>query len=142
MPSEFVIGLNSPRIYDFQIVALFAITAVVLSYAVSRSDLDDSFYVAVAAFSSSSPEHALFATDPMLGEPVFPLIFQSYRFASFELLSGAVAYLLSIPAMDVYYIYLLPLWVVAAVAAIFLLTRELFPKHWLLAGVVALLLTG
>jgi hypothetical protein len=77
----------------------------------------------------------------MLGEPGFPLIFPSYRFASFELLSGAVAYLLSVPAMDVYYIYLLPVWVVIAVMAIFLLTKEIIPKHWLLAGAVAFLLT-
>jgi hypothetical protein len=141
MQSESLVEVVNSRKSETIIIVLIAITAVVLSYAVSRSDLDDSFYVAVSAFSSSSPEHSLLATDPMLGETGFPLIFQSYRFASFELLSGAVAYLLSIPTMDVYYIYLLPLWVVAAVAAIFLLTRELIPKHWLLAGVVTFLLT-
>lgn len=140
-PLVFDNDVNNPRKSNVLIVALLSLTAVALSYAVSRSDLDDSFYVAVAAFLSSNPAHPLIATDPMLGEPGFPLIFPSYRFASFELLSGAVAYLLSVPAMDVYYIYLLPVWVVAAVVAIFLLTKELIPKHWLLAGVVALFLT-
>jgi len=76
----------------------------------------------------------------MLGETGFPLLFPSYRFSSFELLSAAIGYLLSIPVMDAYYIYLLPLWVVVAVAAVFLLTREMLPEHWLLAGVVTLLL--
>lgn len=141
IPPELPIGITNSRKSDFLIVALLAVIAIVLSYTVSRSDLDDSFYVAVAAFSSSNPENSLLATDPMLGEPGVPLIFQSYRFASFELLSGAIAYLLSKPAMDAYYIYLLPLWVVAAVVAIFLLTKELIPKYWLLAGVVTLLLT-
>jgi len=123
------------------IIFLLVIAAVALSYAVSRSDLDDAFYVAVAAFSSSNPEHSLLATDPMLGEVGLPLIFPSYRFTSFELLSGAFAYLFSIPSMDVYYIYLLPVWVVVSIAATFLLTRELIPKKWILAGVIAFLLT-
>jgi hypothetical protein len=132
---------RNSRTFDLLIFALIALAAVGLSYAVSRSDLDDSFYVAVASFVSSNPSHVLMSTDPMLGEPGFPLIFPSYRFASFELLSGAVAYLLSAPAMDVYYIYSLPVWAVAVVVANFLLTKELIPKHWVLAGAVALLLT-
>lgn len=139
-PETFVGVLNSKR-SESLIVGLCVVAAVVLSYWVSRSDLDDAFYVAVAAFSSSNPEHSLLATDPMLGETSFPLIFPSYRFSSFELLSGAIGYLLSVPAMDVYYIYLLPLWVVATVVAVFLLTRELIPRHWLLAGILALFLT-
>ena len=132
---------RNSRKFNFLNFSLIALAAVGLSYAVSRSDLDDSFYVAVASFVSSNPSHVIISTDPMLGEPGFPLIFPSYRFASFELLSGAVAYLLSASAMDVYYIYSLPVWVVAVVAANFLLTKELIPKHWMLAGAVALLLT-
>jgi len=123
------------------IILLLAIAAIVLSYAVSRNDLDDSFYVAIAAFTSSNPEHSLLAGDPMLGDAGLPLIFPSYRFASFELLSGAFAYLFSVPSMDVYYIYLLPVWVIASIAATFLLTKELIPKSWILAGVITFLLT-
>ena len=139
--SHFSVRAASSQKLDLLIIVLLSIALVGLSYVVSRGDLDDAFYVAVSAFLSSNPQQALLAVDPMLGEAGFPLLFNSYRFASFELLSGAVAHLLSVPAMDVYYIYLLPIWVVAAVIANFLLTRELFPEHWLLAGVVALLLT-
>ncbi|MDN4548029.1 DUF6077 domain-containing protein [Pseudomonas sp. C32] len=122
-------------------ILLIAILAISLSFAVSRSDLDDSFYVAIAAFSSSNPEHSLLAGDPMLGEAGLPLIFPSYRFVSFELLSGAFAHLFSAPSMDFYYIYLLPAWVIASIAATFLLTRELIPKSWILAGAITFLLT-
>ncbi|MGJ7515566.1 DUF6077 domain-containing protein [Pseudomonas baetica] len=122
-------------------ILLLAATAITLSYTVSRSDLDDAFYVAIAAYSSSNPEHSLLAGDPMLGETGLPLIFPSYRFASFELLSGAFSYLLSIPSMDVYYIYLLPIWVIASIAATFLLTRELIPNSWIFAGIITFLLT-
>jgi hypothetical protein len=122
------------------IVGLFSTAAIILAYAVSRSDLDDAFYVAVSAFSSSNPESSLLNADPMLGENDLPLLFPSYRFSSFELLSGALGYLLSVPAMDAYYIYQLPLWIIASIAANFLLTRELIPKHWLMAGVIALFL--
>ncbi|MEG4348073.1 DUF6077 domain-containing protein [Microcoleus sp. A003_D6] len=122
-------------------VAFISLGAIILAYSVSRSDLDDSFYLAVASYTSSNPSTALISIDPMLGESNYPLIFPSYRFSSFELLSGAVAHLFSVPAMDAYYIYLLPFWVIAAVAANFLLAKEFIPKHWLLAGTLALLLT-
>ena len=134
------IVINFSRFHNL-VVVFIAIAAVVLSYTVNRSDLDDAFYVAAASFPSANPTHAIFSTDPMLGEPGFPLIFPSYRFASFELLSGAIAYLISKPAMDVYYIYLLPVWVFASVTVVFLLTKEMIPRHWLLAGIVALLFT-
>jgi hypothetical protein len=126
---------------DTIVIILSALTLIVLSYAISRSDLDDAFYAAVAAFASSNPAHALKMDDPMLGEIGLPLIFPSYRFASFELLSGAGGYLFSVPAMDFYYIYLLPIWVVASVLVIFLLTRELIPKYWVGAGCLTLVLT-
>jgi len=125
----------------YLIIPLLAIVVVALSYAISRSDLDDAFYVAIAAFSSANPDHAVLSSDPMLGERNFPLIFPSYRFASFELLSGALAYLLSTPAMDIYYVYLLPFWVVASVISVLLLTREIIPKYWISAGVLTFLLT-
>ena len=127
-------------IHETLIVGLFSIAAIILAYAVSRSDMDDAFYVAISAFSSSNPESSLLTADPMLGETNLPLLFPSYRFSSFELLSGALGYLLSVPTMDVYYIYQLPLWITASIAANFLLTKELIPKHWLMAGVIALFL--
>lgn len=134
-------GTTDIKNRDYVMIAVLALAAIGLTYAVSRSDLDDASYVAIAAFSAAHPTHALLSTDPMLGEPAFPLVISNLRFASFELISGAIAYVLSIPAMDVYYIYLLPVWVCAMVASMFLLTKELIPRHWLLAGVVALLLT-
>ncbi len=91
-------------IHENLIVGLFSIAAIILAYAVSRSDLDDAFYVAVSAFSSSHPESSLLASDPMLGDNDLPLLFPSYRSSSLELLGGALGYLLSVPAMDIYYI--------------------------------------
>ncbi|WP_426619699.1 DUF6077 domain-containing protein [Pseudomonas rustica] len=123
------------------VIPLVIVIAIIVSYAVSRTDADDAFYVAVAAFHSSHPEHSLLAGDPMLGDPALPLIFPSYRFASFELLSGAIAHLLSVASMDVYYIYLLPVWAIASLSATFLLTKELMPKSWILAGVLTFILT-
>lgn len=131
--------------YSAITILMVAIFAISLSFAVSRSDLDDSFYVAVAAFSASNPEHSLLAGDPMLGEAGLPLLFPSYRFASFELLSGALAYVFSVPSMDFYYIYLLPVWVIASIAANFLLAKALMPRSWVLVGVITvglLLLLG
>ena len=122
------------------VILLATFVLVVLSYAITRSDLDDAFYAAVAASASSSPADALKRGDPMLGEVGLSLILPSYRFVSFELLSGAGGYLFSVPAIDLYYVYFLPVWVAVSVLAMFLLTRELIPKYWVIAGCVAIAL--
>ena len=135
------VNLQAIKKIDSIVIVFCVFIVVALSYAISRSDLDDAFYAAVAAFASSNPAHALTMGDPMLGEIGLPLIFPSYRFSSFELLSGAGGYLFSVPAIDFYYIYLLPFWVAASVLVTFLLARELIPKYWLLAGCLTLALT-
>jgi len=123
------------------VIVLATLVLVVLSYAITRSDLDDAFYAAVAASASSSPAEALKRGDPMLGEIGLSLILPSYRFVSFELLSGAGGYLFSVPAINFYYVYFLPIWVAASVLAMFLLTSELIPKYWVIAGCIAIALT-
>lgn len=140
-PVKTNLNLQVIKKVDFIVIFLTTLIVLVFSYAISRSDLDDAFYAAVAAFASSNPAHALTMGDPMLGEIGLPLIFPSYRFASFELLAGAGGYLFSVPAIDFYYIYLLPIWVVTSILVIFLLTRELIPRYWLLTGCLALVLT-
>ncbi|MDH5670023.1 MAG: DUF6077 domain-containing protein, partial [Nitrospira sp.] len=123
------------------VILLATLLLVVLSYAITRSDLDDAFYAAVAASASSTPAEALKRGDPMLGEIGLSLILPSYRFVSFELLSGAGGYLFSVPAMDFYYVYFLPVWVAASVVAIFLLTSEFIPRYWVMTGCLAIVLT-
>ncbi|KTD58727.1 hypothetical protein Lsai_1334 [Legionella sainthelensi] len=127
--------------YERAVVGLLLLAWIFLAYAVTRSDLDDAYFTAVAAFSSSHPESSLLAVDPMFGEKKLPLPFPSCRFSSFELISGAIAYLFSVPAMDPYYIYLLPVWLMVVLAATFLLTKEIIPQRWILAGVIAFLFT-
>lgn len=129
-----------PKCWEWAVVLCFSAAAIALTLAVSRSDLDDAFYVAVAAFASGNPSQPLLAFDPMHGDSNLPLIFPSYRFASYELLAGALAYLLGIPAMDVMYRILPPLWAVISVFCIFLMAQEMMPKRWLMLGVITLLL--
>lgn len=133
-------GHQKPNRREWAVVLFFTVGAVVLTLAVSRSDLDDAFYVAVAAFTSGHPSVPLLAFDPMHGDGNLPLIFPSYQFASFELLAGALAHLFGIPAMDVMYRILPPLWAVLTVFSIFLLAQEIMPKRWLMLGVMTLVL--
>ena len=136
---EFQQSTCNCRNRDALILSLLAIAMVVMSLYVSRNDADDAFYVAVSAYSASHPGNSLLSADPMLGDGSLPLLFPSYRFASFELLPGAFGYLLSVPAMDFYYIYLLPIWVVALICANFLLAKELVSKRWMAAGGMAII---
>ncbi|UJM90027.1 DUF6077 domain-containing protein [Rhodanobacter denitrificans] len=127
------------RIDKVWIVAL-CIAGALLTLAVSRSDLDDAYYVAVAAFSASHLHAPLLGTDPMFGEHGWPLLFPSYRFSAYEPLAGAIAHALNLPAMDIMHRGLPPLGAIAMVGAIFFCTRETVPQHWVSAGTAVIVL--
>lgn len=127
-------GIGKLQGKERAIVLGCCVGAVLFTLAVSRSDMDDAFYVAVAAFSAGHPDEPLLAFDPMHVERSWPLIFPSYRFATFELLGGALAHLLGISSMDVIYRVLPPIWAVITVLCIFLYAQELMPRRWLLLG--------
>ena len=129
-----------PRRWEWVTVLCLSIAAVALTLAVSRSDLDDAFYVSAAAFTSAHPSAPLLASDTMHVEPTLPFAFPVYRFATFEVLAGGAAHVLHIPAMDVIYRVFPPLWAVVVVLSIFLLAQELMPRRWLALGIVSLLL--
>lgn len=133
-------GVSQIRRWQWSVVFCLSIAAALLTLAVSRSDMDDAFYVAISAFSASHPQEALFAFDPMHGDRSLPLMFPTYRFAASELLVGAFAYLLNISAMDVAYKILPPVWAMFSVVCIFLLAQELMPRRWIMLGIATLFL--
>lgn len=114
--------------------------AVVLTLAVTRSDMDDSLYVAFAAFTAGHPAMPVLGADPMLGEANLPLTFPSYRFASFEILGGALALLSGHSTLEIMYVWMPAFWAVFIVVTAFVVARQLLPGHWLLMGVTVLLL--
>jgi hypothetical protein len=121
-------------------IATLCIAAALLTLTVSRSDLDDAYYVAAAAFSAGHPHAPLLSADPMFGESGWPVLFPSYRFSAYEQLAGAIAHALDIPAMDIMYKWLPPLGAIAMVGAIFFCAREMLPQYWISAGTAAILL--
>lgn len=121
-------------------IVTLSITAALLTLWVSRSDLDDAYYVATAAFAATHPHAPLLGTDPMFGESGWPIFFPSYRFSAYEPLAGAIAHMLGVPAMDVMYKWLPPLGATAMTGAIFFCAREIVPKHWISSGTVVMLL--
>lgn len=127
------------RIGKVWIIAL-CVAAALLTLAVSRSDLDDAYYVAVAAFTASHPHAPLLGADPMFGDHRWPLLFPSYRFSAYEPLAGAIAHILNVPAMDIMYRVLPPVGAIAMVGAIFFCAREMAPRQWVSAGTAVLVL--
>jgi hypothetical protein len=126
--------------YGKWVVFAFCLFAAALTLFANRSDLDDAFYVAVAAFAHAHPSAPLLASDPMFGQDHFPLIFPSYQFSSYELLGAAIAWILNIPAMDVIYRFLAPLAAMAAVASIFFCSKQIYPRQWIVTGIIAVTL--
>lgn len=126
--------------YGKWVILASCLFAAALTLFSNRSDLDDAFYVAVAAFAHAHPHTALLATDPMFGQDNFPLIFPSYQFSSYELLGAAIAWLMNIPAMDVIYRLLAPLAAMATAASIFFCTKQMYARRWIATGIVAIVL--
>lgn len=123
------------------VVGLSVLAMVALTLGVSRSDMDDAFYAAVASNAVAFPEAPLMSGDPMSGEPGWPLLFPSYRYATSELLVAALARAGSWHSLDVYYVIWPALMAVLAGIAPFLLGRALLPEHWISVGLFTLLAT-
>jgi hypothetical protein len=127
---------------DKPILLLLAAVCVIWTLSISRPDLDDAFYVGVAAFVRTHPHFPLLQADPMFGEQNWPLLFPSYKMSAYEVLGGAVAYVTQLSAMDAMYRILPPVFSGLAVVSTALFAREIAPRRWLLVTVVAILLIG
>lgn len=129
-----------PASSDTWITAILMTAMALLALAVCRPDQDDAFYVGVAAFSASHPTAPLLAFDPMLIERTWPLIFPSYRFASYELLGSAVARALSIPAATAMHVVLPPIFSALVILSTKALGHAISPRRaWLVTLAVFLL---
>ncbi|WP_429197902.1 DUF6077 domain-containing protein [Luteibacter sp. W1I16] len=122
-------------------LALMCIANALLALWVVRPDQDDAFYVGVSAFAAGHPGEALLAFDPMLVERSWPLIFPSYRFASYELLVAAIAHVSGMSAITITHVALPPLAAAAAILATYSLARELRIGAALVTTFVFMLLT-
>lgn len=122
-----------------KLIVFFTIAlSVLLTLYVSRSDLDDAFYASISASINANPSAPILATDYMFAEEGLPILFPSYKFTSFEVLSGALAYILGVPAVTVYYVYIPAVLAVFIVLVTFLLSKELMPRSWHWLGLVAI----
>lgn len=140
MPIQFLTSDMQMRLREWFFFEGAILAAIIVTLGVSRSDLDDAFYVSIAAGASAHPHAPLLAEDPMHGQPGVPLLFPSYRFASYELLIGAIGHLTGISAMTIAY-KVLPIGsATLAIVAIFLLAQALLPRRWLWLALGTLLL--
>lgn len=124
------------------IITTLIATYILLAIYINRSDLDDAFYASIASHAAANPNQAILCTDPMYANNArLPLLFPSYLFSSFELISGALGHLFSLPAMDFYYIYTVPIWAALSVIAALLWFRETIPRSWVICGAILLFIT-
>jgi hypothetical protein len=112
---------------------LLALGCAALALAVHRPDIDDAFYVNLAVSAADFPERQLLAGDTLHGGAELPLLLPVYRFHSYELWNGMLAWLSGRPAIEVFH------WLSAALAALLVplaharALRWLVPRDWLWA---------
>jgi hypothetical protein len=125
---------------DRLVLFLLICMCVAWEMSISRPDLDDAFYVGVAAFTRSHPTLPLLHVDPMFGEQNWPLLFPSYKMSAYEVLGGAVAYIANITAMDAMYRVLPPVFSALVVVPTALFAREIAPRRWLSITITTIVL--
>jgi hypothetical protein len=69
-----------------------------------RPNIDDSFYLSIAAHAVSHPQESLLSHDTLYGEPDLPLLLAVYKVQSYELLSAAIAWSFSLDPATAYYL--------------------------------------
>jgi hypothetical protein len=121
-----------------------ALVCVAITLVSHRVDIDDAFYVNLAAAAADAPADGLLVEDTLHGVPGLPLHHPTYRVQSYEIWNGALALLTGIPAIACFH------FVSAGLAALLVplawarLFRRLLPRHWLwaVAGLVWVLLAA
>jgi hypothetical protein len=118
------------------LLAAFTLVAVVVTLASHRPDLDDSFYLHVAAQTMRHPDLAPLTFDASLGFIFEPFCFALYRLASYETLVALLAGWTGLDILTVYYLLLPGLTAALAIGVAYLFAR------WFLPSGPAVLATG
>lgn len=124
---------------------LLGLLAGAAALAIHRPDLDDAFYINVAAAAADHPARALLAGDTMHGVADLPLHMPAHRLHSWELGNGLLARLTGLPAIVVFHLISAPLAALLALFANARLLRLIAPERWLAATaalLVVLLASG
>ena len=133
--------LEAPRQSHRSEMLLFALASccAILALVVHRPDVDDAFYVGIAAATVDQPHRALLSFEPFFGIEGLPLHLSIYKIHSYELINAAVSSLTGIPAIYSFH------WIATAIAAFFVplalarFYRLLLPNHWLWAVITTIL---
>jgi len=113
-----------------------AILAVIVTLVAHRPDEDDSLYVNLAVATADHPGDALLHLDRLQGIPDLPLALPVYRAQAIELLTGTIAYLTGLQAIDVAHLLLPVLAAFLVPLAYARLFRLLIPQRWIWGVVV------
>ncbi|OGP64966.1 MAG: hypothetical protein A2169_07380 [Deltaproteobacteria bacterium RBG_13_47_9] len=118
------------------LLAAFTLVAVVVTLASHRPDLDDSFYIHVAAQTLRHPDLGPLTFDASLGFILEPFLFAPYRLASYETLVALLTGWTGLDILTVYYLLLPGLTAALAIGVAYLFAR------WFLPSGPAVLATG
>lgn len=115
--------------------ALWALAALCAAVALvsHRVDIDDAFYVNLAAAAADAPGLPVLAGDTLHGIPGLPLHLPVYRLHSYELWNAALSLLTGVPAIACFHLVSAALAAALVPLALARLLRRLSPRHWLAA---------
>lgn len=110
---------------------LVSLAAAALALVAHRVDIDDAFYVNVAAAAADAPAAPLLAGDTLHGVEGLPLLLPLYRLHGYELGNAALAWLTGMPAIACFHFVSAALGAALLPLALARLCRWLTPAHWL-----------
>ncbi len=127
---------RSPRRDGWLLVALCVVGAAVTLF-IHRPDIDDGFYVSVAADALRRPAAAVWGGDSLMGDPRLPVMLSIYKLESHELVVAGIAQLTGTTALRAAHTLLPPVMAVFAVLAWALLAADLDRRRWAWVAAVA-----
>lgn len=113
-----------------RVVWILALIGAAIPLVLQRPDLDDGYYVNVAVTVADDPSAPLLAVDGLFGVDGLPVLLAVYRFHSYELLSGALARLTPLEAIQAAHWVVPPVFALLVTLALARAARLLTPRTW------------
>ena len=106
------------------------VLAVCLTLIANRPDPDDTFYVNLAVAAADEPGAPILQNDTMHSLSGASILLPTFKTHSIEMLAAAISFLISIPAIYIFHIFLAVLAAMFTIFAYGKLFRIIAPEHW------------
>jgi len=126
-----------------EIVGLIALcsASVFITLLLHQPDIDDAFYISVAADAHRHPDRAIWSTDTIHDDPTLPVFLPIYKAESYEYLIALIAKALNISSVRAAHTALPIAFSILVALSWAMLARTIDPRNWLAIAAVTVVIS-